>query len=77
MTTKFIPYYTLLAYDTPTKSWTPQWGAYSKAEVDAEREHYRRSYAAKHLRVVATDNDSQACIDAMVRRLNTGGSQAA
>ncbi len=76
-TTKFIPYYTLLTFETDTNQWYPQWGAYSRAEVVAEREDYRRSYAAKHLRIVAVDNDSQACIDAVIQKLNRGGSQAA
>lgn len=78
MTTKFIPYYTLLVHDIG-HGWTPQWGSYSRAEVVAEREDYQYSQGIrlKDMRIVAVDDDRQATIDALVHRLNTGGSQAA
>ena len=69
-TSKFRPYYTLLTFEADTGKWYPQWGSYSRSEVVAECEDYRREYKAKHLRIVAVDDDSMASVENLLVRLN-------
>ena len=68
--TKFVPYYTLLTFETDTNKWYPQWGSYVRSEVVAEREDYRRNYKAKHLRILAVDDDSMAALEAALAKFN-------
>lgn len=71
MTTKFVPYYTLLVYDLDI-GWTPQFGDYCRHTVKAEMEDYQYSQGIrrKDMRILAVDNDSMAALEAALCKLN-------
>ena len=71
------PYYTLITFDIAT-GWSPQYGSYERHDCVTEMEDYQYSQGLrrKDMRIVATDDDTQAAIDAVLRTLNSEGKAA-
>jgi hypothetical protein len=67
-------YYTLVTRDDAASPWYIEFGAYEREDVDFERESYRDKGAkASNLKIIRSDG-RQASIDAIVAKLNAGGS---
>lgn len=70
MTTPRKPYHTLCLRDDGDRRWRPEFGSYSRSEVEAERKDYaRHAYLHSNAKIITTDDD-QASIDTAVAELN-------
>jgi len=65
------PYHVLFARESATDRWTLEFGDYDKSTVVYERQTYRdNDYKASNLKVITSTSDKQACLNAIMARLN-------
>jgi hypothetical protein len=66
------PYFTLLTRDGDSSPWSPQFGDYTRASVEAERQslvHHAIPVKSRNTKIIRTD-EHQSAINSAVRALN-------